>query len=135
MFLFVELDLILIAIGSLNLVVLLRLFVKFFPFIGCSNITAGLQNSLVDFGFESTLHLILSGLLFHFLSSHQFSPLLMLACLVKQVLTESDWAGGHFCLVMSCLVDFGFVGEIFVELFFRLVVLCFCATNKIIAVL
>jgi hypothetical protein len=37
--------------------------------------------------------------------------------------------------MMSGLVDFGFVGEIFVELFFRLVVLCLCAAYKIIAVL
>jgi len=61
--------------------------------------------------------------------------LLVLVCLVKQVLAEADWAGGHFCLMMSSLVDFGFVGQVFVDLFFRLIVFCFCAADKIVAVL
>jgi hypothetical protein len=59
----------------------------------------------------------------------------VLVCLVKQVLAEADRAGGHFCLMMSGLVDFGFVGQFFVELFFCLIVFCLCAADKIVAVL
>lgn len=135
-FLFAQLDFILITVCSFGLMILLRLLVKFFPFVCWRDITAGLLIPLVYFGFERTLYLVLFGLFLHFLGCHQLSSLLVLVCLVKQVLAEADRAGGHFCLMMSSLVDFGFVGQVFfVDLFFRLIVFCLCAADKIVAVL
>lgn len=135
-FLFAQLDFILITVCSFGLMILLRLLVKFFPFVCWRDITAGLLIPPVYFGFERTLYLVLFGLFLHFLGCHQLSSLLVLVCLVKQVLAEADRAGGHFCLMMSSLVDFGFVGQVFfVDLFFRLIVFCLCAADKIVAVL
>lgn len=135
MFLLAELDLILITLGRFDLLVLLRLLVELFPFVVCCCITTPLQTSLVNFRLESTLHLILACFFFIFLSSHKFSPLLMLVCLLKQVLTEPDWIGGHIRFVMGGLVDFRFEIEVIVQLFFGLIVFRFCATHKIVAVL